>query len=296
MDKRKIGLIFWILCTYCTARAQGEFTLNQAVQYALTNHPNIKSAQLGRQDAELQISEIKKVGLPQINGQFGFTYNLLIPSQIIEASNFNPEAKPGEVIKLKFGVPWGGQGGIGIEQLIFDATWLVGLRAADTYRLMANQEVEKNNVSIAEMVQKAYYSVLIAEQRADILDLNMARLDSIIYQTEAFRKQGFLEKLDVDRLTVQRNNLDAEKQKITNLIELSYQLLKFQMAYPQSNPIKLSEKLKPEDIKILVSGYTNDFAIENRIEYKQLETSKALTNLNIERLDKGKYPSIGISG
>lgn len=276
--------------------AQTSFTIDEAVDYALKNHNTIKNAQVGIQDAELQIKEIKYAGMPQINGQFGYTYNAIVPSQLIDAKNFNPDAAEGEVVKFKFGVPWGGQAGIGLNQLIFDATWLVGLRAADTYRKMASQEVDKSKLTVAENVKKAYYSVLVAEQRAILLDLNLARMDSMIFQTEQLYKQGFVEKIDVDRLTVQRNNFLTEKQKVQNLISFTYQLLKFQMSYPVNSTIKLEEKLNVDDVKILRGIRTEEVDLKNRIEFNQLETNRKLTMLNMERIQKGVFPSVSFSG
>ena len=104
------------------ATAQSAFTIEEAVDYAIKNHSSIKNAQVGIEDAEWQIKEIKYSGMPQINGQFGYTYNAIVPTQLLDAKNFNPQAAEGEVVKFKFGVPWGGQAGIGLNQLIFDAT------------------------------------------------------------------------------------------------------------------------------------------------------------------------------
>jgi outer membrane protein TolC len=290
----------WYLCLsligYANASAQTNFSVKEAVNYATKNHPNVKNALIGKQDAEFQIKEIKAAGLPQINGQFQYTSNIIVPTQLVEAKNFNPQAKEGEVVKFKFGVPWGGQAGIGINQLIFDATWLVGLRAADTYRLMADQELDKSKLVIAEAVKKAYYSTLVAEQRSQLLDLNLVRMDSAIFQTTQFYKAGFVEKLDIDRLQVQRNNLLTEKQKIKNLIDLSYQLLKFQMTYPQDQEIKLSDKLNEAEIKDMISYLEAESKPESRIEFKQLQTNKKLTLLNIERIQKTQIPSVALSG
>jgi outer membrane protein TolC len=277
-------------------QAQTSFSIDAAVDYAIGHHSNVRNARVGMQDAELQIKEIKYAGMPQINGQFGYTYNAIVPSQLIDAKNFNPQAAEGEVVKFKFGVPWGGQAGLSVNQLIFDATWLVGLRAADTYRLMASQEVERSKLGIAENVKKAYFSVLVAEQRANLFDLNLARIDSAIFQTEQFFKQGFVEKIDIDRLNVQRNNLITEKQKVTNLIGLTRQLLKFQMAYPIEANIVLTDKLEPKDVNQLKSILIEEVKPEQRIEFEQLQTSRKLTLLNIERYQKSALPSLSFSG
>lgn len=297
MKKTKLLLLSIIASFIATnARAQSAFSIEEAVDYAIKNHSSVKNSLVGMQDAELQIKEIKYAGMPQINGQFAYTYNAIVPTQLIDAKNFNPEAAEGEVVKFKFGVPWGGQAGIAVNQLIFDATWLVGLRAADTYRLMASQDLTKSKVTVAENVIKAYYSALVAEQRSKILDLNIFRMDTAIYQTEQYVKQGFVEKIDVDRLNVQRNNLITEKQKLTNLISLTYQLLKFQMSYPQDARITLKETLNNDDVKMIKSLVGEEVNPENRIEFLQMQTNKKLTLLNMERYQKGVFPSVSFSG
>ena len=53
---------------------------------------------------------------------------------------------------------------------------------------------------------KAYYSVLVAEERTKILSLNISRLDTLLREIKIMNEKGFVEKLDVDRLQVQRNN------------------------------------------------------------------------------------------
>lgn len=290
------SFLFVLLFSITKLEAQYAFSIEEAVTYGLKNHANVKNAIVGIQDAELQIKEIKYAGLPQVNGQFSYTYNAIVPTSILPAKTFNPNAAEGEISKVRFGVPWGGQTGIGINQLIFDATWLVGIRAADTYRKMAAQELEKSQIDIAENVKKAYYSALVAEQRANIFDLNIDRLDSAIFQTEQYFKQGFAEKIDIDRLNVQRNNLITEKQKINNLIELTYQLLKFQMSYPIGQKITLTDKLDIENVKLIRSTLVEEVNPQKRIEFSQIETSRKLTLLNVERIQKGIFPSVAFNG
>lgn len=278
------------------ANAQETFTIQEAVTYAKKNSAASKNALVDIQDAELQIQELKQTGLPQINGSFQFTYNAIVPTSILPANSFDPSASETEVIKVKFGVPWGGQAAIAVNQLIFDGSYLVGLRAAATYRELAAKNKLQNDVTITEAVTKAYYSVLVAQERSKILNLNVNRLDSLIRDTEILFKEGFAEGIDVMRLQVQRNNIVTEQQKVRNLIDLSYQLLKFQMGYRLENPIILEDKLEGSDITALrlVSNMPVDYG--NRIEFSLLETQRKLTELNLERIEKGALPSVFFSG
>lgn len=278
------------------AHAQRAFSMQEAVSYALQSHATVRNAQADIADAELQIKEIKVTGMPQINGQFQYTSNIIVPTQLLDAKNFNPQAAEGEVVKFRFGVPWGGQAGIGVNQLVFDATWLVGLRAADTYRQLAAQGLKKAKEDVAEQVTKAYLSVLVAEERSKILDLNIVRLDSALSTTRAFLAQGFVEKLDVSRLEVQRNNLLTEQRRVASLVELSYQLLRFQMGINNQEPIRLKDRLDEASIKALMALPQENVDPAERVEYQQLMTQRRLTELNIERYQKAYLPSVFFTG
>jgi outer membrane protein TolC len=285
-----------LLLVSFAAVSQQAFSLEEAVTYGLKHHADVRNALVRQQDTELQIKEIKVAGMPQINGQFQYTYNAIVPTQLIDAQNFDPTAPEGSVTKFKFGVPWAGQAGLAINQLIFDATWLVGLRAQDTYRKLAKQELEQSKTTVVENITKAYYSVLVADERAKILDLNIARLDTLEYNTSQMFQQGFVEKIDLDRIAVQKNNLKTELTKVNNLIDLSKQLLKFQMGFNVSSEIILTDKLKDQEDKALSAIAKQEVDPENRMEYQLLKTNRELIMLNEERILKGALPNVFFSG
>lgn len=288
-------LIFFLICGV-TTHAQQAFTLKEAVEYGVKNHLSVKNAELDIIGAELTIKQIKASGMPQLNGQFSYTYNAIIPTQLLDAKNFDPNAPDGAVTKFKFGVPWAGQAGVGLNQLIFDATWLVGLKAAPVYRELARKGVTNSKIVLAENIAKAYYSVLVAEERGKILDLNIARIDSLIKEMKAMYKQGFIEKIDLDRLEVQRNNLLTETQKVKNLIILSQTLLKFQMGLKLDTAIALTDKLSDTNTTALALTEYPSVDFSNRIEYSTLMVQRQLAKLDIERTQKGILPKFSFNG
>lgn len=68
------------------------------------------------------------------------------------------------------------------------------------------------------------------------------------------------------------------------------------MSYPVNSTIKLEEKLNVDDVKILRGIRTEEVDLKNRIEFNQLETNRKLTMLNMERIQKGVFPSVSFSG
>ena len=137
-------------------------------------------------------------------------------------------------------------------------------------------------------------SILIALENKKTLEKNIQNITKSLSEAQAFYENGFLEKLDVDRVLLSLENVSTEKEKIDQLIVISYNLLKFQMYYPLDLEIEISEDLKTlvnlfkiEDIK---TNENVDF--NKRAEFEQIEMGADLNTLNIERLKKGYLPSV----
>lgn len=271
------------------------YTLQQAIDFAVRQNVSVRNGQLDAVSAEARIREIKSSALPQIAVSASVTDNLIIQRAFLPAVFFDPNASPdAPAIPVQFGVKYSANAAASVNQLIYSASLNVGLRAAATYRELAQRNLQGTKVLVAEQVAKAYYGVLVALERAKLLDYNITRLDTTLYETQALNTQGFVEKLDVQRLEVQANNLKAERQNVQNLIELSYTLLKFQMGLTINDEITLSEQLQDrnvEDLRPLISPDPT-FRYGSRIEYSTLETQIKLAEQDIEVTQKGYYPTL----
>ena len=271
------------------------YTLQQAIDFAVRQSVTIRNSKLDAVIADARIRETKASALPQISATASLTDNLIIQKAFLPAKFSNPNAAPdAPPTVVAFGVAYSGNGAVALNQVIYSAALNVGLRAAATYRELAQRNMEGSKVVVAEQVAKAYYGVLVALERAKLLDFNIARLDTALYETQAMNRQGFVEKLDVQRLEVQGNNLKAERQNVQNLIELSYTLLKFQMGLGINDEITLAEQLQDravDDLRPLISADPT-FQYRSRIEYSTLETQIKLAEQDIEVTQKAYFPTV----
>ncbi len=289
-----IGLLaLAVLLGALPTRAQTPYTLEAAVDYAIKNNLNIKNTQLDARSAESRIGEIRATGLPQIGIQGGFNYNAIIQRVFLPAQFADPNAPADSPpIAAQFGVKFSGSIGASVNQLIFSGSYLVGLRAAATYRELAQKNVIQSKVAVAEAVTKAYYSAQVAVERAKVLDLNIERLDTLMRDTRTTYEAGFVEKIDVDRLEVQLNNLKTERQNVQNLIELSYTLLKYQMGMSLTDQIILTDIVNEDSVNSLPTPINNAVDYSNRIEYSVLDTQGKLAELDIQRIRAGYLPTV----
>ncbi|MEY3918501.1 MAG: hypothetical protein RLZZ132_836 [Bacteroidota bacterium] len=279
------------LLTSLAANAQS-FSLKQAVDYAITHQVQVKNSQIDLQNASAKINEIKAMGLPQVNGSLALTNNLILQRVFIPARIFNPAAAEGELIAAKFGVDNSGFANVGLSQLVFDGSYLLGLKASSVYKDLAVKSVTQSKQQVAENVTKAYYGILVNEKRMGLLSLNLARLDTLLKETRELNKQGFVEKIDVQRLDVQANNLRTELENVNRLQELSYSLLKFQMGYPMEEPIKVTESLEKIESATFNTDKAGEFSYANRIEYSILQTQENLAELDLKSIKAGYLPRL----
>jgi outer membrane protein TolC len=279
------------LLTSLAANAQS-FSLKQAVDYAITHQVQVKNSQIDLQNASAKINEIKAMGLPQVNGSVALTNNIVLQRAFIPAKIFNPAAADGELIAAKFGVDNSGFASVGLSQLVFDGSYLLGLKATSVYKDLAIKSVTQSKQQVAESVTKAYYGILVNEKRMGLLSLNLARLDTLLKETRELNKQGFVEKIDVQRLDVQANNLRTELDNVNRLQELSYSLLKFQMGYPIEEPIKVTESLEKIELATFNLNTAGEFSYANRIEYSILQTQENLAELDLKSIKAGYLPRL----
>jgi len=73
---------------------------------------------------------------------------------------------------------------------------------------------------------------------------------------------------------------------------LSLTLLKFQMAYPMEEPIRLSETLDQVELSTFNLNPKGDFTYANRIEYSILQTQENLAELDLKSIKAGYLPRL----
>ena len=271
------------------AQETHSFSLEECINYALENNQNSKNASYEKEIADAQVRETTARGLPQVNLNSGLNYNYELQKSLLPATIFDPNAAPGDEVKFSFGQAYDGNVVLTASQLLFDGSFFVGLQAARTYRELSTKEHIKTQIDVAEAVSKAYYNVLVNEERYELLEVNLGRLDTLLRDTEAMYENGFAEKIDVNRIKVQHNNLKVQIDNTKQLLGLSRDLLKFQMGMKLGDSIELTDKLEEVDFAIVEKS---DFSYNERIEYSQLQTNQTLVNLDMKNNRVQYLPSL----
>lgn len=289
--------------TQATA-APATFTLDDCIRYALENTVDVKNARIESLISEAKVKETVGIGLPQIDGSVSLQHNPRLPRFY---QQYDPESigffdlstipgiQPNDVVSFPnvFQLPSSGNAAVSVNQLLFSASYLVGLKASSTYKELSYKTEEQTQITVVENVTKAYYAVLVNKERITLFDNNIARVDSLLRSTRAMNENGFAEAIDVDRTQVTLNNLKSERLKFLNLQRLSLGLLKFQMNYPMDQEIDVTGDIADMQVsESLFQEYQDGWNYQNRIEYKLLDTQRRLQELDIKNTRSASMPSL----
>ena len=296
--KHYIYVLFFCLSSVIPVNAQQKdtiatFTLNQAISYAQKHQSSILNAQIDEQIAKNTVKQTIGIGLPQLSGNASFQDFIKIPTSLLPGEVFG---QPGTQIPVQFGVKYNSSLGLELNQLVFDGTYLVGLKASRTYKELSTKNTKRTRIETAVAVSKAYYSVLVSNEQLSLLDANLDRLKKSLHDTEQLFKNGFVEKIDVDRLSVLNNNLITERENVIRLLALNKDLLKFQMGMTIGSELTLIDQINTVSVYDNVVLTKDTTTYRKRIEYSLLETQKALNNLDVKRYKSTFLPSLSAFG
>ena len=257
------------------------FSVQQAIKYALENQKDIKNAIIDEQLAQKKVNEIMGMGLPQISASFDLREFIEIPTSLVPADFFG--GPPGTFAAVKFGTKYNATAGLDASQLLFSGDYFLGIKASKAFVEMSQKSTQRTKIETSATVTKAYYTVLVNEERMKLMNATVARIKKTMEDTKALLDNGFVEKLDYDRLIVTYNNLMTEQEKVQRLLQLGTYLLKYQMGMDINANLTLTDKLADVKLEATIDAVTQKFDYEKRVEYGLFQTQYKLAKLDLKR-------------
>jgi outer membrane protein TolC len=287
--------VCWLLIAADVLLGQAsKMSLEQCIDYAVNNKSTVIAAKLDEAGARGRVREVLGAGIPQADASIQLVDNIKIPTTLIPGEVFG--GRPGVFIPVQFGVKYNATVGLNVNWLAFDFTYFLGVRAARMFAELQQRNTERSRIETAAAVAKAYYAVLVNEKRIGLLEANIKRAEQVLKDTRALYENGLAEKVDVDRIQVTVNNLHTDLEKIQSLIDLSYNLLKFQMGMDLNTPLGLSDTITGIFEETELADTPVEAVAENRIEFKLLQQQRKLQELEIRRHKVGYLPNLVMFG
>jgi outer membrane protein len=315
MNKRKMWMLpmaaLLFLSVQLSAQSKYVFTAQQAVDHAVKNVTEIKNLKIDRAIQDAMNKELTGQAYPQVNGNIAMQHYFSVPVTLlpdfispavygvlqkegVQDGSGNPitaPTTPPQSFPVSFGVPWQASAGFTFQQLLFQPDVFVGLQARSKALELADWNIKSMEDSVRSNVYRAYYSVLVAEKRMQLIDSSLVRLQKLMSDQGQLFKNGFAEKLDIDKTQVSLNNLQTTRNQLANLVYLGYASLKFSTGLNQKDTLVLVDTLSLDLVKkdVLEAG---GFKYEDRNEVRQLQTVQDLLGMQVRRQKLGYAPTV----
>lgn len=290
--------------------------LEEAVRTALDRSREVRSAELGLEEANERVSEAWSSVYPSIDFNASYTRNLSPAVNFLPAAIFDPTAGPDDYIAVQFGADNQWQSTISLEQPIFSAGAFLGVGAAGRYRNLQEEVVRGRVQSVVTGVRTAYYGLLLAQEQARLTENSVRRVRQSLEETKALNTAGIASDYDVLRLEVELANLVPNLRRAENAVEQARRQLAVELDLPEGAALQVRGALAsidlenpgantPENREILsFVGFQEagdveravSMAREMRSDIRQLELTASLRKTEM-RLEQVEYlPRISFFG
>ena len=288
---KKLLLFFLFLISAVSFKSQASFSLEDALSYALLNNIEYKNSRIDLNIAEQKVKESVSTGLPKITSSVGFQNYINLPTTVIPSNAFNPLAPADEFEELQFGTSINTTGTLKIDQLIFSATYVAGLKAAKVYKELTAKVTEKSLQDTKEKVVGAYYAYLILEENKTLLNNSLINLNAIQKETEILVSEGLFEQINLDQINYSVLKLNNQISQIDHQATNSINILKFVIGFPQDSSLTLSNSLTDFNAEN-VSLDQFQISPSQMLDYQIVDENRKLSLLTLKMNKVSAIPSI----
>lgn len=290
---KKTLLILLTASTTLSSWAQQSFSLKQARAYALEHNYQSKNAAFDIEIAKQKIKETTAIGLPQLNGKVGYNNYIKQPVQLVPAEFFG--GNPGEFSPLVFGTQQNVTSDITATQLLFDGSYIVGLKAAKAYLSLSKNQQRLTDLEVQEAVTDAYHMVLVAEDNVGILETSVVKIKRLWKETQAMYDNGFVAESDVDQMAINYKNIENSYNNAMNQADVARKMLNFQLGLGLETAIVLTDEIA--DLAKIESDqgfFQSTFDVSQNANYIMAQTNVELKTLSMKN-EKAKFlPSLSM--
>ena len=260
-------------------------TLQQCVSFALRNQPVVRQAALDEQINERDIRIGLSAWLPQIstsgNYQYYFKGNPVTGANVPAAGNTDIR----NLSTL----------GLQASQVIFNNDVLLASRTSRFSREYYRESTYSNQVNVVSEVSKAFYDVLLSQRQLNIINEDIVRLQRSLKDAYNRYQAGVSDKTDYKQATISLNNSLATRKQTEETIKSKQAYLKQVMGTVVNGDLVLSYDSTRFEQEAYIDT-NQQLNLNNRIEYRLLQTRKSLLNLNVDYYRYGYLPSVSAFG
>jgi outer membrane protein TolC len=264
-------------------------TLAEAIELALNQASNFRSAQFNEKSAAEDITQAKAAFLPKVTAQ---------PNYIYTSPSLNNSTNPRPPSFL-------GADAINVYQGLINAAGELDTSGKLRATLKKNRALlesaragsEVARRELIQAVQAAYFTLALATAKRRGAELNLSAAADFEHNTKLQLDAGEIAPVDLLRAQLQVSNRRDELEQAKTEEIVNADSLRFLIGYHQKLPVETEDLFLQVPVDGDVEGYT-ETAIRTRPEFTQLEADKkaAEEDANIAKAERRPQFNYSVSG
>ncbi|MFC3336093.1 TolC family protein [Flavobacterium palustre] len=265
--------------------AQQVFSLKESIDYSLKNHGSNVIYANEVKIAKNKSKEALADYLPQVSGSFSLDDNIKRQTTVLPGAMFGSDKD----VEVQFGNKFNSMAIIQLDQTIYDQALIYGIKAGVPAKKIAELKLQKNNEDLIYNTATAYSQILLLKEQQKMLVANEKQYNDLYAITKFRLEKGVAKKVDLDRVTVQLNDIKAKQKQIQTSINVAYASLKNEMGMPQETSFVIEESL---DYSKYLQFTDESLDVRNLIDYKLQSENIALKEIDVKRKQAAYLPTI----
>jgi outer membrane protein TolC len=294
MNRITITLLTLCLCATSIHAQSKQFTLQDAVKYALANNPAFRNTTVDERLSDEKLNEATMAYIPKLSGGVDTRYNTQLATQVLPARTFNPNAPEGELVTAQFGTSWNASASLDLTVPILDLSVGANVDYSKAAQKLALANTAQSRNTLKINVSRAYFTVLLNQEKLRQAESNFTRNEN--FYKDALARYQNANALKTDRNTAYLNasNAELQRRKAQDAVSISLANLALQLGY-EGNPaeLQLSDNLTTFVAKD--STFANasvDAAFESRTDTRTELAQREMSVQSLQRAGKQNYPTL----
>ena len=257
-----------------------QFTLEQAIDYALEHNPNIEQLRIEFEKSETKKGQALSSFYPNITATGSYAYLTDIP--VIEFDGMPIPFGQSENYSLQ----------VSLQQVIFAWGKLYSAyKISDLGTRIAELNLARKRQEVRYAVSDGFYGILVVEETALLLRESLAQLERHAQAVEIRYKAGLVSQFDLLRAQVQVANLKPQVIEAENGLKLAREGFKMLLGIPLDREVTISGTLEMVEEEFDLDRLTEN-ALENRAELKNLKNTESIAKLSQRIARRANLPTL----
>jgi len=256
------------------------FTVDEAIDFALQNNPGIEQLNIEFQKSKERIGQAISSFYPEISATGYYAYISDVP--IIEFDS----------IPIPFGTHENYNVQVSLQQVLFAWGKLYNAyRISDLAGDIAELNLLRKQQEIRYSVTDAFYGMLVLEEYVAQAQASLNQLEQFAASVETRYKAGLVSQFDLLRARVQVENLKPMVIESENALNLAREGFKLLLGMDLDNDFTLSGELRMVDEEFSLDELIAS-ALQDRAEIKNLNKAEKIAHLNQQITRRTNLPTL----